>query len=146
VLVAVWVFPGQQPPVQPSSKDKCPVCGMFVSKFPNFLAIIVFEDGLPVFFDGVKDMFKFLFEVERYLPARRVSAIVSIQVVDYYTLDRIDARGAYYVLGSDVLGPMGRELIPLRREADAREFLKDHQGLRILTFKDVNPSVLKNLD
>jgi nitrous oxide reductase accessory protein NosL len=34
---------------------------------------------------------------------------------------------AYYVLGSDIYGPMGRELIPFEKEADAKEFIKDHQ-------------------
>ena len=32
---------------------------------------------------------------------------------EYYSLTRIDARAAWYVIGSGVVGPMGHELIPL---------------------------------
>ena len=66
--------------------------------------------------------------------------------MDYYGLSWIDARKAWYVLGSDVYGPMGRELIPLEREADAREFMKDHKGMRIIRFSEATPEVIKTLD
>ena len=36
-------------PLKPSKKDKCPVCGMFVFKYPDWVAQIHFTDG-PVFF------------------------------------------------------------------------------------------------
>ncbi|MET0049673.1 MAG: nitrous oxide reductase accessory protein NosL, partial [Candidatus Thiodiazotropha sp.] len=58
----------------------------------------------------------------------------------------IDARQAWYVIGSDVLGPMGHELIPLETQADAEEFLKDHQGVAILRYADVTLELLENLD
>jgi nitrous oxide reductase accessory protein NosL len=49
-------------------------------------------------------------------------------------------------VGSDVLGPMGHELVPLMSEDDAREFLEDHAGVRILRFDDVDPDLLRDLD
>jgi len=66
--------------------------------------------------------------------------------MDYYGLTWIDAQNAWYVLGSDVYGPMGRELIPLEREADAKEFMKDHKGIRMIRFSEVTPEVIKTLD
>jgi nitrous oxide reductase accessory protein NosL len=71
---------------------------------------------------------------------------VSIQVKDYYGLKHVDARSAHYVLGSDVLGPMGKELVPFAGEASAREFLKDHHGKKLLLFQDITPIVLKELE
>ena len=65
-------------------------------------------------------------------PPRKPEDIEAIVVMDYYRLSWIDARKAWYVLGSDVYGPMGRELIPLEKEADAREFMKDHKGMKII--------------
>ncbi|MEW8381482.1 MAG: nitrous oxide reductase accessory protein NosL [Candidatus Thiodiazotropha taylori] len=50
------------------------------------------------------------------------------------------------MIGSDVLGPMGHELIPLESQADAEEFLKDHQGVAILKFDQVEKGLLLNLD
>ena len=49
---------------KPSAKDKCPVCGMFVAKYPDWLAAVRFRDGSHVFFDGAKDMFKYLHDPE----------------------------------------------------------------------------------
>jgi copper chaperone NosL len=42
---------GDRQPLKPSPRDKCPVCGMFVAKYPDFLAQIVFKDGSALFFD-----------------------------------------------------------------------------------------------
>ena len=131
---------------KPTARDKCPVCGMFVSKYPDWTMIVLFKDGSHVFFDGAKDMFKYLFDMKRYDPSKKTEDVEAIRVKDYYRLSWIDARRAWYVLGSDVFGPMGRELIPMEKEADANEFMKDHQGKRILRFPDVTREVIKTLD
>jgi copper chaperone NosL len=131
---------------RPTAKDKCPVCGMFVAKYPDWLAAIRFRDGSYVFFDGAKDLFKYLLDPRKYDPARKPEEIEVVAVMDYYGLTWIDARKARYVLGSDVYGPMGRELIPLEMESDAREFMKDHKGIRIIRFSEATPEVMKSLD
>ena len=131
---------------KPTARDKCPVCGMFVSKYPDWTTAILFKDGSHVFFDGAKDMFKYLLDSKRYDPAKKTEDIQAIMVMDYYGLSWIDARRAWYVLGSDVFGPMGRELIPLEKEADAKEFMKDHKGIQIIRFPEVNMGVIKTLD
>ena len=82
----------------------------------------------------------------RWAPGHRTEDIARIGVTEYYELRRIDARQAWYVIGSDTLGPMGHELIPLNSEADAREVLADHQGVRILRFDDVSLDLLQALD
>ena len=51
-----------------------------------------------------------------------------------------------YVLGSDVLGPMGHELVPHEDEAEAKEFMADHKGRRIFRFAEVTPELLDALD
>jgi nitrous oxide reductase accessory protein NosL len=67
-------------------------------------------------------------------------------VKDYYSTADIDARQAYFVIWSDVYGPMGHEPIPFEKEADAKEFLREHKGMKILSFKDVTPEVILSLD
>jgi copper chaperone NosL len=131
---------------KPAARDKCPVCGMFVAKYPDWLAAIHLRDGSHVFFDGAKDMFKYLHDLKKYDPGRKPEDIQVVLVRDYYDLSWVDARKSWYVLGSDVYGPMGRELIPLEREADAREFMKDHKGVRIVRFSEATPEVIKALD
>jgi copper chaperone NosL len=130
----------------PASRDKCPVCGMFVTKYPDWTTAILFRDGSRLFFDGAKDLFKCLLDLKRYAPAKKVEDIQAVMVKDYYRLTFMNARKAWFVLGSDVYGPMGRELIPLEKEADAREFMKDHKGKSLLKFSDVTAEIIKTLD
>ncbi len=133
-------FPDTKP------RDLCPVCGMVVSKYPPWIATVVYRDGHAHHFDGAKDLFKYLFDVPRYAKGHRVQDITQIGVTDYYEVKRIDARKAWFVIGSDVLGPMGHELIPLASRADAEEFLRDHQGKRILRFDEVKRDLPTKLD
>lgn len=130
----------------PGPKDTCPVCGMFVSLYPDWVATVLYQDGHAHHFDGAKDLFKYLLELPKYAPGHTPADIAAIGVTDYYQVTRIDARNAWYVIGSDVLGPMGHELIPLTTAAEAEEFLKDHHGKRIIRFADVTPALLQALD
>jgi len=144
--LAVVMQSGEKKPLNPSPTDKCPVCGMFVAKYPDFLAEILFEDGTYAVFDGTKDMFRFYFNMKKYQPSKKPSDIDFIFVKDYYSLNFIDGYEAYYVLGSDIYGPMGKELIPLEKEGDAKTFLEDHKGHSILKFSDINTALIKGLD
>ena len=133
-------------PLKPSARDKCPVCGMFVAKYPDWQAQVIFRDGSLAYFDGTKDMFKYLFNLKKYNPTKKPADIRAIYVTDYYELIFINGREAYYVAGSDIYGPMGRELIPFRKEADARGFLKDHKGKTLLKSEEVTPEIVRGLD
>jgi nitrous oxide reductase accessory protein NosL len=127
-------------------REKCPVCGMLVAKHPAWIAEIRFRDGTHVVFDGAKDLFKFALRLDDYGPATRRTDVEAMLVLDYYSLEPVPAREAWYVVGSDVYGPMGHELVPFARERDAREFLADHRGKRLLRFADVTAAVVKELD
>jgi nitrous oxide reductase accessory protein NosL len=127
-------------------RDKCPVCGMFVSKYPDWVAEVVFKDGTYAAFDGPKDLYKYLLGMKHYAPGREDRDIGAVYVTDYYSLHPVNGRSAFYVTGSDVLGPMGRELVPFERETDAREFLKDHKGRKVLRFGEITADELKSLD
>jgi nitrous oxide reductase accessory protein NosL len=125
---------------------KCPVCGMFVAKYPDWTASIRFKDGTAYYYDGPKDMFSHYFDTARYTPGRRQADIVSLSVKEYYSLKMVDARTAWYVTGSDVYGPMGFELIPFDNEKDAAAFKIDHKGKRILRFKDISRQIISTLN
>lgn len=130
---------------QPGFEDRCPVCGMFVAPHPRWLARVIREDGSVAFFDGAKDMFRYLAEPEKYLPAKGHLAIVDTQVTDYYTTQTIPARQAVFVVGSDVYGPMGAELVPHKTQADAEQFRRDHGAKAIVRFEEVTASLLATL-
>ena len=135
----------QRKPVTPAKNDKCPVCGMFVALYPYVTAEMIFKDGTYAVFDGCKDMFRYYLNMKKYNPSKTINDIDSIYVHEYYNLTWIDGRKAYYVAGSDVNGPMGRELIPFLTEEDASVFKHDHKG-KILRFGDVTEAVVKALE
>jgi len=145
VSVAV-LWADEATPLKPGPKDKCPVCGMFVAKYPDWVASVTLKDGTRVFFDGVKDMLKYYFNMARYAPGKTAADIQAVHVTDYYRLEPIDGRQAFYVVGSDVYGPMGRELIPFEKEAQAREFMKDHKGKTVLPFDQIDFPLVIGLD
>ena len=130
----------------PGPRDICPVCGMFVAKYPEWIATIEYEDGRVLHFDGAKDFFKYLRDMPKYAPDRSPDQIAAMGVTEYYGLSRVDARAALYSVGSDVLGPMGHELVPLANDADAADFTRDHKGRKLLAFDEVALPLLADLD
>lgn len=136
---------GAKSAVAPSAKDKCPVCGMFVAKYPDWTAAAKTKDGVILYFDGSKDMFTHYFNPGRYTPGKQQSDIIGFSVKEYYSLKMIDARNAFFVSGSDVYGPMGAELVPFASQKEAASFMQDHKGKRILRFREITPQLLKEL-
>ncbi len=132
--------------LKPDKQEKCPVCGMFVYKYPDWTAQVIFNDQSQFYFDGVKDLIKDLFHLEKYHPGKTSADIKTIRVTDYYDMVAIEGRSAHYVAGSDVFGPMGKELIPFTTREAALEFSNDHGGAGVLTFTQITPAVIDKLD
>ena len=121
------------------------MCGMFVAPYPNWTAAARFPDGSVAYFDGPKDMIRYTFAVERFDPARKDQKIESLWVTEYYAASLMPAAELYFVVGSDVLGPMGHELVPVHGEESARVFAVDHHGKQVLPFADLTPAVVSEL-
>jgi len=132
--------------IQITKDDKCPVCGMFVYKYPKWVAQIVYKDGNSLSFDGVKDMIKFYSNRSKYdkfeiLTRKNISEML---VTDYYSQKAIDGKKAYFVMGSNVNGPMGEELIPFEEESDAQTFMNEHNGKKIVSFDKITQEKILN--
>ena len=125
------------PKLTASKDEKCPVCGMFLYKYPTWISRINYKEK-SFGFDGVKDMMKYYFENKE--------GIKEILVQDYYTQNTLDATKAFFVLGSDVYGPMGNELIAFKSEKSARHFLLDHRAKEILRFDELTVEKVYQLD
>lgn len=117
--------------------EKCPVCGMFAYKYPKWAAQIFYKDT-HFSFDGVKDMMKYYFGHKE--------GISKMLVTDYYSQKAIDATKAFYVIGSDVYGPMGDELIPFAKESEAKTFYMDHKAAKTVSFEDIREKEVYKLD
>ena len=123
--------------IRVSKDEKCPICGMFVYKYPKWVAQIFYKDG-HYSFDGVKDMLKYYYENK--------NGISKILVTDYYSQKTINAFTAYFVVGSDVYGPMGDELIPFNSKSEAKTFSMDHKGFKVLKFDEITEKEVYKLD
>ena len=146
LLTVAGVLAADKGTVAVPAGAKCPVCGMFVAKYPDWTATASFKDGTTSYYDGPKDMFSHYFDAARYTPGKRQADIVALAVKEYYSLAMIDARAAFFVTGSDVYGPMGSELIPFNTEKDANSFKLDHKGKRILRFNEITRQTIKSLN
>ncbi len=136
----------QKERIKVPKEAKCPVCGMFVYKYPKWVAKVTFENGHAHYFDGVKDMMKYYFDPGSYRGGHTKDDIKQMQVSNYYTLEPIRAQEAYYVIGSNVYGPMGHELIPFSSREEAKAFQDRRFGKQILTFDQITPKKVYDLD
>jgi len=132
----VGAVAGNGPVQNISKKERCPVCGMFVAKYQPWITQVFLSDGKVFMFDGAKDMLAFFFEPQKY-GAKSEAKPGDIWVKDYYSQDWINGRECYYVIGSDVYGPMGHEFIPFSSIEAAENFKKDHHGKKILKFNEI---------
>lgn len=129
---------------EPTPADRCPVCGMPVAPYPEWLGRVLYADGTVLFFDGPKDLFRYLHEGARFRPDLDGKRIEAVLVTAYYDGGTLPAAEALFVVGSDVLGPMGAELVPLRDRAAAEEFRNDHGG-RIVAYPEVTRELIADL-
>jgi copper chaperone NosL len=146
LLASCSAPPARQSATLPPANAKCPVCGMFVAKYTNWVSALAFKDGTSVYFDGPKDLLAYYLDMKKFDPARSPADVAAVQVKNYYDLSAIDGREAFYVIGSDVTGPMGNEAVPFRQQGDAAQFLRDHDGKRVVRFGEVTPELLKTLE
>lgn len=117
--------------------EKCPICGMFLYKYPTWISRINYENN-SFGFDGIKDMMKYYFQ--------HPEGIKEILVQDYYTQKTINAREAFFAIGSDVYGPMGNEFIAFKDEKSAKRFMIDHHAKEILQFNTITQEKVYKLD
>jgi len=116
---------------------KCSHCGMNSEDHPQWNAVITSQAG-EHWFCSPRCMFQVVLD-EKNKPKN----IGSIQVTDYYETKKIDAKTAFYVTGSDVMGSMGYDLIPFKDEPSAKDFMKEHQGKKIFSFEEINLKIVK---
>ncbi len=110
---------------------RCAQCGMRVDTAPSWLA----GHG-DARFDGPKCLF-------RFAASRGVDAGTG-WATEYYDAERVMLRDAFFVVGSDVLSPMGDDLVPLRTRALAERFAAGHGG-RVVGFSAVDEVLLRDL-
>jgi len=135
---------GMHQPMTIPENVSCGKCGMYPAKYPRWQSQIVFRDGTMTPFDGCKCMFNYIVAMGEFDKTHSRDEIFAIWVKDFNSESWINGVDAYYVVGSNMMGPMGKELIPFADQEDATKFHQE-QGGRMMMYSQITPEVLKNL-
>lgn len=107
---------------------RCPVCGMYPARMPEWAAQLILANGDAFFFDSPLNLFIFL-RKRGLTPALSPAAVPAAYVRDADTGDWIGATEATYVAGSKALGPMrSGNYPPFRTPAQASAFAARRGG------------------
>jgi nitrous oxide reductase accessory protein NosL len=110
-----------------SPADRCPVCGMKVANHRKFASAIQLNDKSTYYFCGTGCMIRSWMHPEIFLGVDRADVRRPV-LRDYFTGREVDARDVIWVAGSDIIGPMGPALVPLKDENSLKVFIQRHGG------------------
>lgn len=133
-----------QSPQEIPDNVTCGKCGMSPARYPQWQTQIVFADGSMVPFDGCRCMFGYLFNMAQYDTSHTKDDVATVWVKDFHSGTWIQAPVANFVVGSDVMGPMGKELIPFSDHAGALAFQQEHGG-RVAEYDAISMETITSL-
>ncbi len=118
------------------STGRCALCGMRVTRGAAFSAGATTAAAAPALFDSVKCMFRWL--------GQHADASEP-WVTEHLTRSERPARDVFYVVGSDLEGPMGADLVPVDTREHAEQLRESHHGTRVVAFAEVTGELLDGL-
>jgi nitrous oxide reductase accessory protein NosL len=115
---------------------RCKHCGMRIDPSSAWLSELVGEDGTITSFDTPRCA----------LTSWRSGATPArtIRVLEYYDRAARDGNAVRFVIGGDVVGPMGADLVPVDPPRSSK-FIQDHGADRALRLDEVTMQVLANI-
>lgn len=129
-------------PLEISSSTPCSLDGMVLADYPGPKAQIHYAQGEPDFFCDTVEMFSI------YLRPEQKRGITGVFVQDMGKADWmtpkgnwIDARNAFYVVGSRREGSMGPTIASFSSDLDAQKFAAEYGG-KVLPFDKVTPDMV----
>ena len=136
----------RQPP-EIGADLRCPVCGGHPGEQSRWQCQILMGDGRQIGFDSGKDMFSYLLLMSRYNYAKNQGVgkgLAAVWVRDYLSGSWLDGQTAWYVAGSQVRSPAGREIIPFSDRLGAENFSQVNGG-GVVAYASVDSALLKEL-
>lgn len=128
----------------PTADDRCAMCAMRVADNPGWAGAVELHSGATYYGCSVRCTLATAMHSEKFLGVP-TTQIRRVRVPDYLHKDKsVDADAAWFVVDSDVRGPMGLTLVPASSERDANTIVERHKG-RILRRADVTDAVLFDL-
>lgn len=139
--------PAVRGPVAFESGDECHVCGMIITELPGAKAQAVESRSSNVQkFCSTQDMLSWWLQPEnQHLKAELYVHDVAKTPWEHPQDEHlIDARSAWYVVGSSMQGAMGPSIVSFS-EREAAELLVESKGGRVLSWEQLDMTVLQEL-
>jgi len=127
---------GQQGQTQQGAATRCKHCGMKIDPTSAWRAELVAADGSVLAFDTPRCA------LTQWRTGK--SQAVTLRVQEYYERKWRNADELRFVLGGDVVGPMGPDLVPVD-PSRATKFIQDHGADRALRLDEVTTDVLSGI-
>lgn len=130
-------------PVAIHPGDECHVCGMVISEFPGPKGEAVAKDGVKKFC-STAELFGWWLQPEN----QRLELKLYVHDMGRSTWDKpddaylIDAKEAWYVVGTPLQGSMGASLASFADEQAALNLAAQHGG-QVLRFEDIDQTLLQ---
>lgn len=124
---------------------RCPVCGMFPARAPDWAAQVIFDNGDAQFFDSPLSLFMYLQDVERYSPGRSAAQIIARYVTDVPSRQWVDAGSAWFVHGSTAKGPMRAGNLPAFATREDAQAFAQRRGGSVLPFGAIDAALIAPL-
>lgn len=121
---------------KPKAEARCKNCGMKIDPASQWRAELIGPDGSIIPFDTPRCALTSWKTGKT--PAKE------LHVLDYYDRQSKDGKDVRFVIGGDVLGPMGPDLVPVD-PARVSKFMQDHGAERAVTLDEVTPEVLSSI-
>lgn len=112
---------------------RCKHCGMKIDPSSAWRAELVGADGAATVFDTPRCA----------LTSWRsgTTPAAAIRVQEYYDRQQRDGNDVRFVIGGDVIGPMGPDIVPVDPPRSSK-FIQDHGADRALRLEEVTPEIL----
>ena len=129
-------------------ETSCLVRHIKVYKEPRWVSKVELQNGKQIYFSSPKSMFEFYFRPGKWfdIGVKSEKDFKEILVTDFKTQMPVNAKGAFYVYGGNIISPAGDDLVPFDSYKDAEEYTKTHNGKRILSFREVSDALIRLLN
>lgn len=129
-------------------ESTCVVRKIKVYEEPKWVSKIELTNGKKLFFCSPKSMMEFYQQPGRWfdIGVKSEEDFKEILVTDFDTLKPINAKGAFFVYGSNIISPAGDDLVPFASYEAANNFASKHNGKRVFAFNQVSDALIRLLN
>ena len=119
-----------------------------VYKNPSWVCKITLSSNKTYFFVSPKSMIEFYNNpsLRPDVGVKSEDDFKQILVTDFNTLKALNAKGAFYVYGANIISSAGDDLPAFSSYEEAEHFSKKHNGKRVMSFYEIPPALISLLN